>query len=350
MRSILETCIAMDELTSTAYESMARHAANPELIPVFERLAVEERDHLGWWTGLIEAWDRGLVPDIVNDTEGLERHLKQIHAEIAVLVPDDMAAVTDDMMLDIAARMEFLMTDPVFGELLELTEPGGARTHRAAYARHLERIVNAIEMYYGRPDLGRFLAGVIRRAWRDNLALTTYATRDPLTALHNRRGLMTYLEQWVSWADRYRRPLGLLLVDVDDFKKINDNFGQAVGDLALKAVASALEQAIRGSDFVARYGGDEFAIVAPESDDIEMAALAQRLVDSVAGLALLDWDGTAVPLGISVGGAVLSPANGPGDDMDGFLALANRSLYEAKQDGKARVGHVAAFPAAFGDT
>ena len=194
-------------------------------------------------------------------------------------------------MLDIAARLEFFLLDPIFGELLDLTEPGGAGKHREAYARHLERIVSAIEMFYTRGDLARFLARVLRRAWRDNLALAAFATRDPLTGMYNRRGLMTHLEQWMSWAGRYDRPLGVLLVDVDDFKSINDTHGHAVGDIALDGRRGALAGTVRGSDLVARYGGDEFAVVAPETDAEELRALANRLIESVAAARLEDWDG-----------------------------------------------------------
>jgi diguanylate cyclase (GGDEF)-like protein len=327
---------------------MAEHTGNPELAVIFKHLAAEESHHVGWWNSLAAAWEKGLLPDIINDTEGLMAHLERIRAEVGEILPVDFAGVSDDAMLDIAARMEFYMTDPLFGELLELTEPGQARSHHEAYARHLERVVGAIEEHYSRSDLGKFFAGVIRRAWRDNLALTRFATRDPLTALHNRRGLMSYLEQWMSWAERYRRPLGLLLIDVDDFKRINDTFGHGAGDLALKAVSSALERTVRGSDFVARYGGDEFAIVAPESDVAEVTQLGARLVEAITTLGLRDLDGNEITLSISVGGAVLTPANGPDDDIDGFLAAADRSLYEAKRGGKARTAQIAEFPAAFG--
>ncbi len=346
MQTILKTCAEMDTIAQATYESMARHVDDPELAAVFERLAAEENTHVSWWEGLANAWDRGLLPDIVNDTEGLERHLTRVLSEIEAMLPVDFSTVSDDVMLDIAARMEFFMTDPVFGELLELTEPGGAPSHREAYARHLECVVGAIEDHYSRSDLGRFFAGVIRRAWRDNLALTTYATRDPLTSLLNRRGLLTHLEQWISWAERYSRPLGLLLVDVDDFKRINDTFGHGVGDLALKAVATSLERTLRGSDLVARYGGDGFAIVAPEAEAEELRLLASRLVGAVSALDLKDIDGTAIPLGISVGGAVLTTANGPDDDIDRFLAAADRSLYEAKQAGTACTGQIVEFPVA----
>jgi diguanylate cyclase (GGDEF)-like protein len=144
----------------------------------------------------------------------------------------------------------------------------------------------------------------------------------------------------MSWAARYGRPLGLILVDVDDFKTINDTHGHAVGDVALTVVAEALAEAVRGSDLVARYGGDEFAVVAPETDPVELEALASRLMRAVAEARLHDWDGDGISLRVSAGGAVVTDPTTDEMTLDGLLATADRSLYAAKQAGKGRAGEM----------
>jgi diguanylate cyclase (GGDEF)-like protein len=340
MRTILDLCVAMDAFSRRAYESMSASCSDPDLASVFEQMAAEERLHVSWWEELIAAWEQGLVPDVVNDTEGLERHMTTLLHEMQATAPDDFEGIPSDVMLDIAARLEFFLLDPIFGELLDLTEPARAGQRREAYARHLERIIGAIETYYSRSDLASFLARVLRRAWRDNLALAAFATRDPLTGMYNRKGLMTHLEHWMSWAARYRRPLGLILVDVDDFKTLNDTHGHAVGDVALTVVAEALAGAVRGSDLVARYGGDEFAVVAPEAGPDELDSLAARLMNAVADVRLHDWDGDDIVLRVSAGGAVVTDPVADEMTLDGLLATADRSLYAAKQAGKGRVGEM----------
>lgn len=345
MRTILELCVAMDRYAQATYEAMAEAATDPDLGAVFARMATEEASHLTWWSDLAEAWDKGLVPDVVADTQGLEQHMHNLLSELEAGTPAKFADVSDDEKLEIAARIEFFMIDPVFGELLDLTEPGGAKKHREAYARHLERIISAIDMFYSRGELARFLARVLRRAWRDNLALAAFATRDPLTTLYNRRGLIAHLDQWMSWAQRYGRPFGVLLADVDDFKSINDTYGHSVGDNALRTVALALSDTVRGSDMVARYGGDEFAILAPETSVEDLALLAQRLVDAVAKKSIPDWDGSPVYLRISIGGAVATNAGAEGARLDALLATADRSLYHAKESGKGRAGDILTYHA-----
>jgi len=343
MRAILELCVAMDTLAHRTYDAMASSCPDPDLTEVFASTAAEKQEHISWWQDLIDAWEQGLVPDVVNDTEGLERHMNTLLHEMQVTAPDNFTDIPTDVMLDIAARLEFFLLDPIFGELLDLTEPGGANKHRDAYARHLERIVGAIEMFYSRSELASFLSRVLRRAWRDNLALAAFATRDPLTGMYNRRGLMTHLAHWASWATRYGRPLGVILVDVDDFKEVNDTYGHAVGDMGLSADAEVLVDAVRGSDLVARYGGDEFAILAPETSLEELTVLAGRLTENVATIELEDWDGTQIHVGVSVGGAVMTNPGAEGITIDGLLAVADRSLYSAKMAGKNRAGEMLAY-------
>ncbi len=349
MRTILELCTAMDELARDTYSAMSAACDDPDLEEVFKRMSADESEHISWWLDLTEAWDQGLVPDVVNDTEGLERHVHNLFQEMQTTTPADFSEVPIRTMLEISARMEFFLLDPVFGELLDLTEPGGAKKHREAYARHLERIIGAIEMFYGSggDDMARFLARVLRRAWRDNLALAAFATRDPLTGLYNRRGLMAHLERWLSWAGRYDRPLGVLLVDVDDFRRINDTYGHTIGDIVLKTVADTLTETVRGSDLVARYGGDEFAIIAPETDSEELSALAARLVEAADASSMNDWDGAEIPIGVSVGGAVATNPGATDARADALLATADRSLFAAKRHGKGRAGDILAYhPAA----
>jgi len=344
MRTILDMCVAMDAFAQSAYYTMAQTTEDPELALFFERMSIEEAHHVTWWKELARAYDQGLVPDVVNDTEGLHAHLTKLFDEIKSAVPADFGEVSNDTKIDIAARLEFYMLDPVFGELLDLTEPGGALGHREAYARHIERLVVTIENHYSRGDLASFLARVLRRAWRDNLALAAYATRDPLTGIHNRRGFTTHLRQWLSWAERYKHPIGVLLADVDAFKRINDTHGHATGDLALTYVANAFSETARESDIVARYGGDELAVIAPESNAAELTRLAERLIERVRQIPLLGPNGEPVPLTVSIGGAVVTPSAGNADP-DVLLALADRSLYDAKSAGKDRFAPIIEYSA-----
>lgn len=343
MRDILQLCVELDRRAEQLYSQLASVATEPDLRDTFAQLGKDEGDHTGWWEGLLEAWELGLLPDVVNDTESLIERLSALRDELAAIEVERLGELTKDGMLALAARVEFSMIDPVFNELIDLTEPGRAEHRRTAYQLHLQRLIEAIGTYYEPGSLPSLLAVMLSRTWRDNLRLSVYATHDMLTGLYNRRALHSHLPQWTAWSARYGHPLALLLIDVDGFKHVNDTYGHAEGDRALKAVATALRSATRASDLVIRYGGDEFAVIAPETDTEEYSDLCHRITDTVRDLDLLTAEGTRVPLTVSVGGVVAKdPPGSPARRIEGLLAAADQSLYEAKTSGRNCAGTPAA--------
>jgi len=167
-----------------------------------------------------------------------------------------------------------------------------------------------------------------------NRRLAELAETDGLTQIANRRRFDQVLDIEHERAWRYQRPLSLLMVDIDHFKKINDTHGHAVGDVALKAVAAALAETIRLSDHVARLGGEEFGIVAPEVGPSGGLALGERLRRRVEALTVTSDHGS-VPVTISVGVAAWDGLLKL--DRDALCKQADDALYQAKQSGRNRV-------------
>ncbi len=337
MQAILELCVEMDQLAEKTYNSLAKNCTDSPLKELFRQMSAEEGSHVGWWQDLLHAYEQGLMPNIVNNESGLADRMRSLSAELRAMIEGEEVPTDPEAALALAARIEFYMIDPVFGELIDLTEPGRAEQRRSAYSTHLERLISAIEQYYEPGSLAAFLAGILARTWHDNLTLAVYATRDPLTGIHNRRALDTHLHQWSAWSSRYGRPLTVLLIDIDFFKGINDDFGHRFGDTALRAVAHAIRSATRSSDMVVRYGGDEFAVIAPETDSDEYCLLVDRILETVRRLELTSDDGHAVPVSVSVGGVVAADIAGSNPrSIDKLLATADQGLYAAKNAGRNR--------------
>ncbi len=334
MRKILETCMTLDRYAWHLYQELATRSSDPGLATVFDQMAREEKVHIDWWSDLLTAWESGLIPDIAAEHD-IVAQLDEIAHEIAAIDAEQLDAMTQDQTLDLAAHLEFYMLDPVFSELTDLMQPGGRVEAREAYSRHVMRLIEAIETYHSQEGLAAFLARVLRRAYRDQQRLSALATRDQLTGLYNRRGLMGHVGQWTSWSARYGRPMAVALIDVDRFKDINDTYGHGVGDAALQAVSRALEAAVRSSDLVGRFGGDEFLVLAPETARDDLAALMERVLDHVRSAQIRAAD-EWVSVSVSVGGAWLP--GGVDVTVEHLVVLADRSLYAAKESGRNRAG------------
>lgn len=172
---------------------------------------------------------------------------------------------------------------------------------------------------------------IVLRAHR----LRRLSSTDRLTGLYNRGPFEERLSEEASRADRYEHPITLAILDIDDFKRLNDTYGHSVGDMALRALATTLRALLRRSDVVARYGGDECAAILPETTAEGALERLDVLRASVAELKLIPRRG-APPVGITVSIGVASwPADGK--TVADVLAQADARLYEAKKRGRNRV-------------
>lgn len=156
---------------------------------------------------------------------------------------------------------------------------------------------------------------------------------DGLTQIHNRRYFEEFTDREISRCRRHERALSLVLFDVDKFKQINDRFGHLSGDYVLRTMAGIIARRIRREELFARYAGDEFVIVLPEtnSDDAQrFAEVVRRMVDEHD----FRFDGRALPVSISVGVATFAPEMSTPAHL---VAAADAALYRAKAEGRNRV-------------
>ena len=161
------------------------------------------------------------------------------------------------------------------------------------------------------------------------------ADRDPLTSFYNHRFLHERLGEEVIRSQRARRPLSVLMLDLDDFKLVNDTFGHLFGDRVLVWSAELIRSTLRGSDIPARYGGDEFAVILPDTDADDARTAAERILDAFRDRPYVGEQRGPVPLAGSIGIATF-PADGR--TATDLIAAADEALYRVKRDG----GHEAA--------
>jgi len=168
---------------------------------------------------------------------------------------------------------------------------------------------------------------------RSNRRLLQEALTDPLTKLHNRRyGLDRFAQEW-SFSAHSGAPLSCLMLDIDHFKRVNDDFGHEIGDLVLSQIASVVERTCRKADVVFRFGGEEFCVVGPSTSLADAIHLGERIVRGVRGERFGEL-GKRFPVTLSVGVATRVTSD---IDLEALLARADKALYSAKKEGRDRV-------------
>jgi len=163
------------------------------------------------------------------------------------------------------------------------------------------------------------------------------ATHDPLTGCLNRRALLEACDQLLRAVARRPRPVALLLLDLDHFKSINDMHGHLAGDAVLRTVAERLQHTARAIDRVARFGGEEFVVLADYVDDAGAMRLAERLRTVIAAEPV-HFEGRAIPVTVSIGVHATGNGTAPAS-LDAMLSACDRALYRAKDNGRNRVEH-----------
>ncbi|MFI0458334.1 MAG: GGDEF domain-containing protein [Candidatus Thiodiazotropha endolucinida] len=164
--------------------------------------------------------------------------------------------------------------------------------------------------------------------------LKQQATHDPLTGLYNRKELETRLTREIARCIRYNHRLSVFMLDIDHFKRVNDQYGHQIGDTVLTNLTSLLERSIRKSDFSARYGGEEFVIVLSETPLDQAKDLAERLRKQVADHSIRLENNAEINLTISIGVATYPDH---AESLKELLKAADMAMYAAKKAGRNQV-------------
>jgi diguanylate cyclase (GGDEF)-like protein len=171
----------------------------------------------------------------------------------------------------------------------------------------------------------------VEQAYQENLYRAAHV--DSLTQLFNRKYFLETLAKEMATCRRIHLPLGLLLIDIDRFKQINDRHGHIAGDLVLETVGQTLNGNLRAEDVASRYGGEEFAVLLKDTTPEQVKAIAERLRKKVESLRII-YREQAIPVTVSIGAANLDQASS--STLEDFLQLADDQLYRAKATGRNR--------------
>ena len=314
MGDLLQLCDSVDEVLGT----LGRFGR--QLFPE-EEGALYLTDGSGTHLGLGASWgQRSPIP--IFDLEACRALRKgRVHR---VLPPEDQLRCSHvERSPDVASIGIPMTTNGISSGVLSLTFPAGPNLDPSGV------------------KLKEQLATVVSQ--RVSLTLTNLRIReqlkresilDPLTGLTNRRYLASAFERELRLALRTQRNVGLLLFDVDHFKRVNDQFGHGAADQVLCEVASLLRSRLRAYDVSARYGGDELVVLLPDTAAEGALLVAEQLRQSIRDLRIVHGGGTLPPVTISMGVAIF-PTHG--SNAESLFRAADGALYTAKRDGRDRV-------------
>ncbi len=182
--------------------------------------------------------------------------------------------------------------------------------------------------------INKELKKTVEELEKANQKIAEMSIKDGLTGLYNRRYFMEALEKEVSRAKRYKTCLVLCMMDLDHFKKINDTLGHQAGDMVLSEFGKILKETIRQSDLLCRYGGEEFAVILPDTDIKKAVSACERFREMLAEL-IFEFNSSQFKITVSIGVASLSKSKVK--SFDELVRMADQALYQAKKRGRNRV-------------
>lgn len=315
------------EFRLQALHQISRTLSIARKIPDAEAHIVDFTGELffAWWTALYRPLDPGTLEP--REVRSLADDL-----ELPEIAPSDLAG-----FLPVGDESEAIVLDdppdwlPVGTRALATLDMGGRRLGCLLLGERMTEERYRPEDLQLLSTLAHSSAIALRNA--ELMAeLREKAIMDELTGLYNRRFFESRLNEEIDRARRYRRPVSLILLDLDEFKSYNDTYGHAAGDVLLSRIGALIRANTRNVDLACRYGGEEFTVIAPETTRTQAEGLAERLHRGIGGLAPV----TGVHRRVTVSAGV---ACFPDDarDAGSLLEAADRALYRAKAEGRDRV-------------
>jgi diguanylate cyclase (GGDEF)-like protein len=229
------------------------------------------------------------------------------------------------ILVAISIRLQGLFTRPIFDLIDIMHTVSRTKDYSVSIPSRRSDEFNDLNMGFNA------MLAEIRQ--RDEM-LSRLAMTDALTGLHNRWHAMELLATMVARAHRKQEPLGVIMLDVDHFKRINDEFGHPVGDVVLKEIARIVSGSAREYDVVARVGGEEFLVLCDDSGPAATLATAERIRAGIGGHPIEFEDGRHLAVTASLGAYSVVPAS---QDVEGIIKIVDSALYRAKNSGRNRV-------------
>lgn len=276
------------------------------------------------------------VLTVITDPEGVIEYVSPIVEKITGYTPDEVIGNTPRMFK--SGRTDAKIYKELWAAIKGKQAWSGELENRRKDGRYYWESISIAPVVNEDQRLVAFVGISMDITERKEMErqLQELASSDPLTGIFNRRYFMDELEHQLDHAKRYGMPLSLMIIDIDNFKQINDCGGHAMGDEAILQFVEVCKQTVRIVDIFGRMGGDEFAIAMPETDSKSAWVLAERLMELINRLTIRH-EGEETGITVSIGLASCTIEESSQESIHTLLNRADKALYQAKRNGRNQI-------------
>lgn len=336
---IIQQCRAIDQQARDIYGELAESTAVSDLSRFWAHMASEESEHVAYWDRLLEMARMGMIPIVFESPFEVRDELASILEKSSALLERSRSLPSTENAFILAYRMEFYLLHPAFVTLFHYLKSATCEiTPEDRYEVHLNKFVEALREYGSATPEMELLGETIGRLWKENRMLALQSHTDYLTKLFNRRGLLNALLPVSHLAQRNGYFVGVLMIDIDHFKRINDACGHQAGDRVLEKVAALIKSRMRASDLVGRYGGEEFLVFLSDVNPNSVYTIAEELRSLIEAEASKSLPCTPdQPVSVSIGAAGGRLEGNLPQALDAMIKDADAAMYQAKHTGRNKV-------------
>ncbi|MCX7958263.1 MAG: diguanylate cyclase [Deltaproteobacteria bacterium] len=329
---ITNECLGLENIAYETYKYISENSKDRTLAEFFRNMALEEKEHIEFWKNVYSLVESGAIENIIdNEYELLEDVKKTI--DVANGLRTELSNANDNRKIFLLAfYLETYIMRPSFGIIFQFVKNiSSIKNPIDTYQIHLEKFINQFKNQNIDDIEVTSIANIIFQLYRENVELSRISYVDTLSGLLNRRGLFSSLYTVAHILSRNGRSAAMIMIDIDNFKKTNDEYGHQMGDQIISSVGTIIKSCIRNSDIAGRFGGEEFLILLPDIRQDMIVNLADSIRIKVKTEFLRRF-----PVTVSAGCSYAERISNPLGDINALIKKADENLYKSKRDGKDR--------------
>jgi len=331
--NIIKRSLEIDSKALKVYSQLSKNAKTKELSAFWGAFEKDLECHISFWQNLLTSDSKGVFSSVFEKPENVLEELNGIYEKVSELTKRSETVFEANEAFPIAFKLEFYLLHPAFETFFQyLKTLSDEKTPGEDYDAHVNRLFEALYKHNLVTIELELLGETLHRLWQENKKMAVQNNYDSLTGVLNRRGLFNAIKHLSHLAQRQKNNVGVMMIDIDHFKKINDKFGHQFGDEILKYVAATLKSNIRASDVLGRYGGEEFLAFLSSTDPDSLYDVGDKI-----RLAVENGNKEMGRVTISIGLAQDRIEKDVDKELSLLIKRADEKLFEAKNAGRNKV-------------